>query len=490
MPARLPRVCRATFLLSVSLAACGGGESVGSSPIAGAEAPPQLLACRARVDEPFRFAEIALRDARNLGTRRIGDRAGIERGVRLHPDGNTIVFSRERTNGDPDSTEIFVSTIDGSRAEERLTQDTTADTSPCWSPDGERILWSSERGGQPRLWLMQRDGSGAQQFRAAWTGTGELEPDWHRGSGRVVWSERSALDGRLFLNSATANASPAGVLTQPPGGVIVGDTSPRFTPELGVVFVRRDAASTARLCALDIATGTVVVLLAPDGDVATPVVAPAGDRVFFGLAEPDAGRTALRLASVPLPGGGPATLLWPDERWRLEGIDVLPSLPAVRVAGEPRTVDVLAADVQIATASAVYGAKQQLVAADGDEFRLTTLAVSGRQIAGISVRFDLPVLDALDVEELRARIVLRSSRAGGTSLLRTSLYNPVDERFDTVVERPAATTATTLEFRTSSLRHVTSERQVRFTAIADLDEGNAEELFVDQVELVVVPRAN
>ena len=111
MPApksRLARPCTPRSVLTAALlAACGGGGSI----------PPQLVAARARVDSPFQFAELALRDDRNLGKERVADRTGTERTPRLHPDGNRVAFARERSNGDADSRELFTSSLDGTVGE-------------------------------------------------------------------------------------------------------------------------------------------------------------------------------------------------------------------------------------------------------------------------------------------------------------------------------------------------------------------------------------
>jgi dipeptidyl aminopeptidase/acylaminoacyl peptidase len=471
---------------AAAAAACGGGGGGSSSPIA-ADVPPELLAGRARVDDS-RFAEIALRDARNLGTRRLADRSGIERGVRVHPDGNTLVFARKRDPGDADSTELFLATIDGSTAEVRLTQNTVADDAPCWSPDGTRILFASERSGRRQLWTIARDGNDAQPFVTSPDEDGE--PDWHRGSGRIVWSRRDASDGRHRLLGASASGVPDGLVTEPIVGAGFGDVAPRFGPDgMRIVFVRRTAAERATLCRLDVASGSITELVAAGADVATPCIAPAGDQVFFGLAEADVGRATLRLASVPL-GGGPTTLLWPDERWRLEGLELLPSLPPAPPAGTPLRLDVTQAQLQVATATSAFGDRVQLAEVDGEEYALTTATVDGREIAGISLRFDVPVAAPEDVLAYDVRIVARASRAGAGSVLRSSLYNPVEERFDTVVElEPSGTGAQTLTFRAASLRHLTRERQLRVTVIADLAPGPRAELHVDLVEVVVTPRA-
>lgn len=468
--------------------ACSGGGSA-SAPIAG-DAATELIACRARVDDPHRFAEIALRDLRNLGDRRVADRSGPELRARLHPDGTRVVFARERSNADPDSREIFVATVDGSAVELRLTQNAARDDAPVWSADGERILFTSERDGPAGLWLMGADGADPAPFLPVPAGFADGEADWHPGTDRIVWSRRDAA-GHHSLWLAHGSGSGAVPLTS--GGAATGagsgDHDPAFAPDgATVVFVRRSDAEHASLCLCDVASGAVTVRLAPDGDVGLPRFAPAMDRLFFGLAEPAAGRGTLRLAELPLAGGEP-TLLWPDERWQLNGLDLAPAAPAAPAARAPQRLDVERAQVQIAFAAAAFGDPAQLAAADGNEFYLGTASSGGRQVAGINCRFDLPVAAPTDVLDLRVRAIARSTRVAEDSLLRLSIYNPVDERFDTAVETvPPSTAAHTMSFRTSSLRHVTRQKQLRVTVGVDLADGDPAGLWIDLVEVELVAR--
>jgi hypothetical protein len=479
----------AAILVVLLAAACSGGGSE-SSPIGGANLPPDLVVARARIDEPFRFAELALRTAQNLGIGRVADRAGTETTVNLHPDGNQLVFARERDPGDSDSRELFVASIDGSRDEVRLTQNAVRDDEPCWSVDGTQIVFTRATAAGARLWAIAGDGSDLGERVAAPSGAADGQVAIAPTSGRLVWSRRGA-DGEHTLWLAGADGLGSVPLTFPlGGGPGSGDHRPTWAPdETWLVFVRRLASSTAVLARYTFATGAVENLLGPFAAVDWPRVTPDATRILFGVAEPEVGRGTLRLAATTVAAPA-AVLLWPDARWRLEGLAVLPNLPATPLAAAPQTLDVTRVNLQIASGSAAFGSREQLTDADGFEYAVTTATFDGREVAGVNLRFDVPVATPTDLLEVRVRILARATRAGGDSVLRSSLYNPVDERFDTVVELPiTTTTAKTLAFTTASLRHLTSERQLRFTIIADLPAGDRADLRIDQVEVVTVARS-
>ena len=470
------------------LAACGGSGSGGTA--LSLNAPPEMLVCRARAEDSHRFAEVALRTTRNLGTGRISERTGQESNARLNPDGVRVVFARERFNDDRDSRELYVSTVDNSAAELRLTLNSERDDEPVWSPDGDQVLFTSEANGQAGLWISTDRGQDPQPFLPTPTGFSDGQADWSAATNRVVFSRRDA-DGHHVL--WLANGAGFGEIALTDGGATTGpdngDLQPAFSPDgQTVVFVRRASELLANLALVDVASGVVTTVHSINGELGYPRFDPTAERLWFGIAEPAAGRQTLRLAHMPV-GPGQPTLVWPDERYQLNGIEFLPTAPAPEAGDAPVRLDVTTAAVQLAAGSSAFGAVEQLSDDDDFEYYLATRTIDGREIAGINCRFELPVEQPEDVLEVQVRCVVRSSRIDGDSLFRISLRNLSDNRYDTVVEwTPTSTGEQTMEFRTSSLRHVSSEKAVQFNVIADLDEGDRADFWIDMVECVIIPR--
>ena len=484
---RSPTLQSNTWTLLLAAACSGGGGTNEPPAFAG---PPALLISRARVSSPSRFAELALRSTRNLGADRVADRDGFETRGSLHPDGARVVFARERQDRQPTSRELFVSSVDGSSGELRLTVNSGRDDHPVWSPDGERILFVSDRDGAARLWTCDDRGDDPAPFLPVPPGFADGEPSWSPATDRVVFSRADAT-GRHTL--WIANGGGFGETMMTDGGAAAGpgngDRQPSFSPDgAAVVFVRRTSTEEASLCVCDVGTGLITVRLSPQGEVAWPRFDPVQDRLWFGLSEPAAGRATLRLAHAPV-DAGPPTLLWPDERWGFAGLDFLPTQPAAELPAPPERLDITAADIVIALASDAFGARSQLREDDGDEYYVRTISSDGRQIAGVNVRLELPVAVPEDVYELRVRVRARVSRVDGAPVIRMSLRNLADNRYDTVIElTPTSTSEQEVSFATSSLRHVTSDAVLQFNVIADLDPGDPADLWIDLVEVELVTR--
>lgn len=88
------------------------------------------------------------------------------------PDGDTLVYVSER-EGNP---EIYVIETDRDGPPQRLTTNEAEDAQPVWSPDGKRIAFVSYVHGEGEIFVMDADGSNQQ--RLTHNDTRDHSPDW------------------------------------------------------------------------------------------------------------------------------------------------------------------------------------------------------------------------------------------------------------------------------------------------------------------------
>lgn len=102
------------------------------------------------------------------------------------PDGSKIVFTSER-NGNLD---IYVMNADGT-GETRLTTNKGFDRYPAWSPDGSRIAFQSSRDGEESVYQMNVDGT--HQTRFSFRPGSDLVPAWSPDGSRLAFTAYGAI---------------------------------------------------------------------------------------------------------------------------------------------------------------------------------------------------------------------------------------------------------------------------------------------------------
>jgi TolB protein len=167
---------------------------------------------------------------------------GTNSGARFSPDGRQVamVLSGE---GEP---EIYVSNAQGRGVSRRTHSDTTK-ASPCWSPDGSRLIFAMEPG--PQLYVMSASGGVPQRVTFGTSGYC-AEPDWSRADpNKIAFTMKAGGSYQIgVLDLSTHHGEQ--VSKAPFDGI-----EPSWLPDGRHLVYSARTPSTSRVCILDTETG-------------------------------------------------------------------------------------------------------------------------------------------------------------------------------------------------------------------------------------------
>jgi len=124
--------------------------------------------------------EITLQDGSSK-TRWLTRGNSTDRQPAFSPDGEWVIFSSNKSG----NLDIWaISTKTG--AERRITNDSAEDWDPAFTADGKQIIWSSNRSGHFEIWIAGADGSGARQLTQ--DGVDAENPAVTRDGGWIIYS--------------------------------------------------------------------------------------------------------------------------------------------------------------------------------------------------------------------------------------------------------------------------------------------------------------
>ncbi|MDN5874224.1 MAG: Tol-Pal system beta propeller repeat protein TolB [Sinobacteraceae bacterium] len=163
-------------------------------------------------------------------------RQGVNSAPAFSPDGDKLAVA---LSSSPGNTDLYL--LDLSSGDlRRLTHDAAIDTEPSWMPDGETIVFTSDRGGSPQIYAWHLDDGSVE--RLSWNGSyntrAVVAPDGQ--SLAMVHREGGALSiAVLDLNSGNMKVFTDGPL----------DRSPSFAPNGALILYDALADNGGRVLA-------------------------------------------------------------------------------------------------------------------------------------------------------------------------------------------------------------------------------------------------
>lgn len=176
----------------------------------------------------------------------------------IAPDGS-IAFASNRDG----NSELYVSGPGGESAQ-RLTVNRAIDTSPSWSPNGQRIAFTSDRGGNAQVYVMDRDGGNQRKVLSGFSYTDS--PNWSPRGDRLAFVVRTGGGFDIWV----ANADGSGPRPVVTGGM---NENPHWAPNGRLIVFSSNRGGTRGIWITDLA-GQMVRRLDVPGAVANPAWSP------------------------------------------------------------------------------------------------------------------------------------------------------------------------------------------------------------------------
>lgn len=171
------------------------------------------------------------------------------------PDGQKLVYQSDRTGNN----EIWMLDV-ATKSERQLTNNMLADVAPDWSPDGRDIAFVSTREGKTQVWVMDPEGGSQRRltdaivpFAGGGWNDGQIAPRWSPDGKSIAFIAIGDKGNALWTAKRDgSNATPRVY------GVIYYDW---YRDNRHVIFTRRGASGEPGIYTADLETGKEAVLL-------------------------------------------------------------------------------------------------------------------------------------------------------------------------------------------------------------------------------------
>ncbi|WP_422362208.1 TolB family protein [Reichenbachiella sp.] len=163
----------------------------------------------------------------------------------MSPDGEYMVFTSERKGW----WKIWLMNLESGEFKQ-LTDASSAEYSPSWSPDGNQIVFVSSRNGGSEIYTMTRNGNAIKQIS---TGRNNTMPSW-ASNGRIYYS--SQVNGVYQIMSAKPDGSDTQQLTTGKGDKLM----PQLSPDQRMMLYYGNLHGNMEIYKMELASGQAIRL--------------------------------------------------------------------------------------------------------------------------------------------------------------------------------------------------------------------------------------
>ena len=191
-------------------------------------------------------------------------------------DSGTIVYASNR-NGNFD---IYTTNIDGT-VQKQITNSTSDETEPAWSPDGKKIVFVSNRNGEEKRELFIMDADGGEVTQLTFENSSEdFGPDWSPDGNKIVFWRGS--ENGLEIWSIYANGTGLSRLTIGSNGYDLNYCdSPSWSPDGGTIVFRKWSDGGIYTMSANGGGEQLIPTEIEGGSALNPVFSMDGSKIFF-----------------------------------------------------------------------------------------------------------------------------------------------------------------------------------------------------------------